>query len=169
MLAVTLYGAAMVAANLSVAAFGPWVSPINSFLLIGLDLSLRDHLHDRWRGPGLWPRMLALILAAGAVSHALNPAAGRIAMASVVAFIAAGLVDAVAYHLMRHRPFLQRSNGSNVAGAAVDSVLFPTIAFGGFLPHIVALQFAAKVGGGFVWSLILSRSRRALDAAREAA
>lgn len=161
MLAVIVYCAAMVGANLSVAAFGPWVSPINAFLLIGLDLSLRDHLHDRWSGSGLWPRMLALIAVAGAISYALNPAAGKIAVASVTAFIAAGLVDAVVYHALRGRPYLQRSNGSNVAAAAVDSLVFPTMAFGGFLPHIVALQFAAKVAGGFVWSLLIRRVARA--------
>jgi len=160
MLAVIAYCAAMVAANLSVATFGPWVSPINAFLFIGLDLSLRDHLHDRWHGPGLWPRMLALIVAAGAISYLLNPAAGRIALASVIAFVAAGLVDAGAYHALRNRPYLQRSNGSNVAGAAVDSLLFPTIAFGAFLPHIVLLQFAAKVGGGALWAWLINRHAR---------
>ncbi len=157
MIAILLYGAAMVCANLSIAAFGPWVSPINSFLFIGLDLSLRDHLHDRWRGDRLWPRMLALIVGAGLVSWLLNPAAGKIALASVAAFIAAGIADAVAYHRLRDRPYLQRTNGSNAVGAAVDSFLFPTLAFGGFLPHIVALQFAAKFSGGLVWSLVLRR------------
>jgi hypothetical protein len=152
-----IYIAAMTAANLSVAAFGPWISPLNSFFLIGLDLSLRDRLHDSWRGRGLWPRMGALILVAAGCSYALNPAAGRIAFASFAAFAIAGLIDAIAYHLLRARPYLQRVNGSNVAGAAADSFLFPTLAFGAFLPHIVALQFAAKFAGGFVWSLILRR------------
>ncbi len=159
MIAIAAYLFAMVAANLSVATFGPWISPLNAFLFIGLDLSLRDHLHDRWKGRGLWQRMAALIAVAGVISYALNPAAGQIALASVVAFCAAGIVDAVIYHWLRGRPYLQRSNGSNVAGAAVDSLLFPTIAFGGFLPAIVALQFAAKVGGGLVWSLVLNRTR----------
>jgi hypothetical protein len=153
---VIVYIAAMVGANLSIAAFGPWVSPINSFLLIGLDLSLRDRLHDRWAGRGLWWRMLALIATAGAVSYLLNPAAGRIAVASMVAFVCAGLVDALAYHLLRHRPWMTRSNGSNVAGAGVDSILFPTLAFGTLMPAIVLLQFAAKVGGGALWSWVLS-------------
>jgi hypothetical protein len=157
MLAVIVYCAAMVAANLSVATFGPWISPLNAFLFIGLDLSLRDHLHDKWRGDGLWLRMPALILAAGIISFLLNPAAGMIALASFVAFLVAGLVDAVVYHQMRHAPFLLRSNGSNMAGALADSLIFPTLAFGGFLPAIVALQFVAKVGGGFVWSLLLRR------------
>lgn len=157
MLVVALYCSAMVAANLSVATFGPWISPLNAFLFIGLDLSLRDHLHDKWRGPGLWPRMLGLIVAAGAISYVLNPASAKIAVASVTAFICAGIVDAIAYHLLRDRPYMQRTNGSNAAGATVDSFIFPTLAFGAFLPHIVALQIAAKVGGGFVWSLLLRR------------
>ena len=159
MIAVAAYFFAIVAANLSVAHFGPWVSPINSFLFIGLDLALRDRLHDDWQGRGLWPRMGLLIVGAGLVSYLLNPAAAHIAIASVVAFCAAGAVDAVIYHWLRNRPYLQRSNGSNVGGALADSILFPTIAFGAFLPHIVALQFAAKVGGGFIWSLWLKGRR----------
>lgn len=162
MLAIALYIAAIVAANLTVAALGPWVSPINAFLLIGLDLALRDRLHERWQGKGLWPRMLGLIALAGLVSWWLNPAAGRIAIASVTAFCAAGLVDALVYQSLKGRPFLQRSNGSNIAAALVDSLVFPTLAFGALLPGIVALQFAAKSAGGAIWSYLLWRlSRRA--------
>lgn len=46
---VLIYISALVIANLLVAHFGPWFSPINAFLLIGLDLSLRDYLHDKWK------------------------------------------------------------------------------------------------------------------------
>lgn len=35
-IAVFVYATAMTLANLSVAAFGPWVSPINAFVLLGL-------------------------------------------------------------------------------------------------------------------------------------
>lgn len=158
MFAVLTYIGAIVAANLSVAAFGPWVSPINALLLIGLDLALRDRLHDRWAGPGLWPRMLGIILAGGAISFVLNPAAGKIAAASAAAFVLSGAADALVYHTLRGRAFLVRSNGSNAAGALVDSLVFPTLAFGALLPGIVALQFAAKVLGGAAWALLL-RSR----------
>lgn len=155
------YVGAITAANLSVAVFGPWVSPINAFLLIGLDLSLRDHLHEKWRGPQLAPRMLALIAAAGAISYLLNPAAGKIAFASMVAFVVAAVVDVTVYQALIKRGYLTRSNGSNAAGALADSLIFPTLAFGGFLPHIVALQFAAKVAGGAVWALVIRRWVRA--------
>lgn len=158
MFSVLIYFAAITAANLLVAALGPWVSVFNSFVFIGLDLALRDSLHERWRGPLPWPRMLALIVGAGLVSYWLNPAAGKIAVASVVAFCAAGLVDAIVYHVMRGRPYLQRSSASNAAGAMADSLIFPAIAFGGWLPAIVAMQFAAKVAGGAVfWAWVLSR------------
>jgi uncharacterized PurR-regulated membrane protein YhhQ (DUF165 family) len=101
--------------------------------------------------------MGALIAAAGLISYILNPASGIIAIASVVAFCAAAAVDGIVYQAMAGRRFLVRSNASNVGGALVDSMLFPTIAFGAFLPTIVALQFAMKVGGGLLWSLILRR------------
>jgi hypothetical protein len=157
MLAVAFYCAAMVGANLFVSYFGPWVSPINAFVLIGLDLSLRDTLHERWRGRWLWFKMAALISLGGGLSYIANHAAGKIAIASLAAFVASGAVDALVYHWLRHKPYIQKSNGSNLAGAAIDSIIFPMIAFGAFMPIIVLLQFAAKVGGGFVWSLILSK------------
>ena len=155
MFAVIFYCAAMVGANLSVSYFGPWVSPINAFVLIGLDLSLRDKLHERWMGQWLWWKMAALISLSGGLSYIANPAAAKIAIASLVAFVLSGAVDALVYNWLRHKPYIQRSNGSNLAGAAIDSFIFPMIAFGAFMPMIVLLQFTAKVGGGFVWSLIL--------------
>lgn len=154
--ALVIYVAAMLVANLSVAHFGPWVSPINAFILIGLDLTLRDVLHTRLRPP----QMLGLIAATGVLTYALNPAAGAIAVASAVAFTAAALVDAGAFLRLRG-PWLFRANGSNVAGAAVDSLVFPTLAFGALMPHVVALQFFAKVVGGAVWAWALTRFVRA--------
>lgn len=150
--AILIYAASMVLANLSVAAFGPKVTPINAFVLIGLDLALRDWLHVRLKP---W-QMGALIVCAGLLSYTLNPAAGVIAVASSVSFTAAALVDWGAFAKLRGS-WLFRANGSNVAGAAVDSVLFPTLAFGVLMPGIIAAQFAAKVLGGAMWAALLSR------------
>ena len=152
-IAILIYAAAMTLANLSVAAFGPAISPLNAFVLIGLDLALRDWLHVRLR---TW-QMLALIVAAGALTYLLNPAAGKIAVASSAAFIAAALVDWATFARLRGT-WLFRANGSNVAGAAVDSLIFPTLAFGALMPHIVALQFVAKVAGGAIWAWVLART-----------
>ena len=151
--AVLIYAAAMTLANLSVSHFGPWVSPINAFVLIGLDLALRDWLHVRLRA---W-QMGVLIAGTGLLTYALNPAAGMIAVASTVAFTAAALVDWATFAKLRGS-WLFRANGSNVAGAAVDSLIFPTLAFGVLMPHIVALQFVAKVAGGAIWAALLART-----------
>lgn len=159
MIAVAVYFAAIVGANLSVAQFGPWISPLNAFLLIGLDLALRDRIHEAWRGKALWPRMIALVAGAGLVSYLLNPAAAHIAIASVTAFCVAGLVDTAIYHRLGHWPYLKRSNASNVGGAAADSLIFPTLAFGALMPAVILLQFFAKVAGGAIWAWLLSRTQ----------
>lgn len=153
---VLLYLAAIVVANLTVAAFGPSAVVVNAFLFIGLDLTLRDKLHDQWSGDGLVWKMGALIVAGGVISWILNRDAGMIAVASTVAFAGAAIADGLAYAAAHRWPRLARINASNVVGSAVDSVLFPTIAFGSFLPALVLAQFAAKVAGGFVWSLVLA-------------
>lgn len=151
-IAIATYAVAMTIANLSVAHFGPWVSPINAFVLIGLDLALRDWLHVRLK---VW-QMGALIAATGALTYVLNPGAGQIAVASAIAFTAAALVDWGTFARLRGS-WMVRANGSNVAGAAVDSLVFPTLAFGVLMPHIVVMQFVAKVAGGAIWSVILNR------------
>lgn len=150
--AIAIYGSAMILANLSVAAFGPAISPVNAFVLIGLDLALRDWLHVRLKA---W-QMLALILATGLLTYLLNPAAGKIAIASACAFTAAAVVDWATFFKLKGS-WLFRANGSNIAGAAVDSLIFPTLAFGALMPHIVAMQFVAKVAGGSIWAYILNK------------
>lgn len=151
-----IFISALVIANLLVALFGPWFSLVNSFFLIGLDLSIRDKLHDTWQ-THLPFKMGGLILVASGISYLLNPATGMIAIASFVAFALAMLTDSLTYHFLKEKPWFIRSNGSNLAGSAVDSVVFPTIAFGGLMPEIVALQFLTKVAGGVVWSFVIGR------------
>lgn len=151
-----IFISALIAANLLVAYFGPWFSVFNSFLLIGLDLSIRDKLHDSWKSKNLPIKMGGLILVSSVVSYLLNPATGMIAIASFVAFALSMLADSFVYHRLSEKSWLIRSNGSNVVGAGVDSIAFPTIAFGGLMPEIVALQFASKVIGGFVWAKLIA-------------
>lgn len=152
-----IYIAALVAANLLVAWLGVWFSLVNAFVLIGLDLSLRDKLHDLWEGDKLPIKMGGLIATASIVSYAINPATGMIAFASLAAFSLSMVADAFVYQYLKDKKWMIRVNGSNIAGSAVDSVVFPTIAFGGLMLEIVALQFIAKVGGGYIWSRIFKR------------
>jgi len=150
--ALIAYATAMTVANLLVASFGPSMSPINSFFLIGLDLTLRDWLHVRLK---TW-QMGCLIVCTGALTYLLNPAAGMIAVASAASFLVAALVDWAVFVKITGS-WLKRANVSNTAGAAVDSLLFPTIAFGVLMPEIITMQFAAKIAGGFGWSLLLTK------------
>ena len=161
MILVVIYLAAIVVANLVLLWFGPVASIYNAFILIGLDLSLRDKLHDQWHHKNLWLKMLLLICGGSIITVALNWDALPIAIASSTAFLVSGFGDALVYSGLRKHKFLVRSNGSNVAGSALDSVIFPTMAFGVFIPEIILGQFLAKVCGGAVWSFILSRLKYA--------
>ena len=161
--AILIYAASMTGANLTIAHFGPWVSPINAFLLIGLDLALRDWLHMRLRAG----QMLALIGVSGALTYALNPSAQHIVVASAAAFTLAALVDWRVFTLLTGT-WLRRSVGSNVAGAGVDTVVFSALAFWLLSPapkplevvaQIAALQFSAKLAGGAMWAWALNRVR----------
>lgn len=149
---IAVYVAAMVVANLLVWWLGPWFSPVNALLLIGLDLTLRDVMQEKL---SKW-MMACVIIVGGAITWVVNPAAQHIAIASAVAFLVSAMCDWMTYTALRSRPWLIRSNASNVVGAAVDSLIFPTLAFGAFMPVIILGQFVAKTLGGFVWSILLS-------------
>jgi hypothetical protein len=156
MILIILYLSAIVAANLLVAQFGPSIAVINAFLFIGLDLTTRDALHDRWQGRHLWGKMLLLITSGSILSWFLNRDAGQIALASFIAFAGSGVVDTLVYWLLGEKSKMLRVNGSNIVSAGVDSFLFPVLAFGfPILWGIVLGQFIAKVFGGYLWSLIL--------------
>jgi uncharacterized PurR-regulated membrane protein YhhQ (DUF165 family) len=159
MFLIGLYLVAIIIANLSVAAFGPGITIVNAFLFIALDLTARDALHERWHGRHLWRNMALLIAAGSGLSAMLNINALPIAIASCVAFAAAGATDTVVYALLGEHTKLVKVNGSNVISAAVDSFIFPLLAFGAFMPGIFIGQWIAKVTGGFIWSWIIFRSK----------
>lgn len=167
---VFVYLVAIVAANLSVAYFGPQATIVNAFLLIGLDLSTRDKLHELWHNDRLWLRMFGLILTGSVITVVLNAGAWQIALASTVAFAGAALCDAMVYQVLYRQHKLVKMNGSNLLSAAVDSVLFPAIAFGFPLMWGIMLgQFLAKVVGGALWSLVIVRTMKQDEGATVAA
>ena len=155
---VLIYLAAIVSANLIITVFGPAWSILTAAVFIGLDLTSRDRLHEVWKGRWMVAKMGALIAVGSGLSYALNQGAGQIALASFVAFAASATLDAIVYAILGRFGWFARSNGSNVVGSAADSLIFPTLAFGGFMPLVTLGQFVAKVVGGFVWSLILKRA-----------
>jgi hypothetical protein len=151
-IAVGVYVIAIVAANFLVSIFGPVVTPINAFVFIGLDLALRNWLNlklNKWQ-------MGAMIFGTGVISYLLNDTMQIIAIASAVSFTLASLTDWFVFNKISGE-WMKRANISNIVGALVDSLVFPTIAFGSLMPEIVALQFVAKVSGGFVWTYLLRK------------
>ena len=153
---ITIYLVAIIAANLLVSKFGVIAVLPVAFVFIGLDLTTRDYLHEIWRD-NLWFKMLTLIGVGSLLSWLINKDAGQIALASFVAFLSANIIDTIIYKLLYKYPFLVKINGSNVFGSFTDSFVFLSIAFGSFMPILIAEQFAVKVFGGFIWSLLLRR------------
>jgi len=155
-----MYLGSVILANLTIARFGPSAAIAVAFLFIGLDLTSRDKLHEAWHNNGLVWKMGLLIATGSLISWLLNRNAGQIALASFIAFACAAVVDTIVYQILRKQKYMVKVNGSNVFSAAVDSLVFPTIAFGGFLPWITLGQFAAKVFGGLIWAFILKRKHK---------
>ena len=157
-LLVVVYLAAIVSANLLVTQFGPYAGIIISFFFIALDLTVRDALHDRWSEGHLWPKMLALIASGSILSYLVNSDSSQIAIASFLAFLSAGISDAVVYQALKEHPVVMRMNASNLVSALFDSVVFVVVAFGfPIMIPVVIGEYGAKLMGGFVWSLILTR------------
>lgn len=158
---IAVYLGVIVAANLLVTEYGAGIAAYVAFALIGPDLTVRDQLHRRWEGRHLWVLMGALIAAGGLLSYVLNADAASIAVASCVAFTGGAVCDAVIFAGLRGQPFDFRVTASNVAAAAVDSVLFLWLAFG-IVGAATFVQFVAKVAGGAIWLLVIEGSRRGL-------
>lgn len=188
MFLIVVYLLAIVIANLNVSLFQAYavqlltaVTLINAAMFIALDLTTRDTLHERWQGR-VWRNMFRLVFAGSALSaltvFAFNALFGlglsaSAPLASFAAFAAAGIADTFIYQLLHRQPRWIKMIGSNTVSAAVDSLVFPILAFvvlAPVMPLEAALtiswwQFVAKFGGGVVWTIILnSRFARRFEA-----
>lgn len=151
-IALALYAAVLVVANMIIGVFGPMATGVVAFFLIGFDLTLRDWLQLRLR---TW-QMFALIAGSGLITYILDRASGEIALASAASFALAGMADWFTFSRLRGS-WMRRANMSNVVGSAVDSLVFPTLAFGSLMPVVVLMQFAAKLAGGALWSMVFNK------------
>lgn len=151
-----LYLAFVVAANLIVADQGPQSVLYVSFFLVGPVLTTRDFLHEAWGGTraSMWVKMGLLIAAGSAISYIASPNAGDVALASCLAFAAAGALDTIIYAALEGADLSTRVNVSNIFSAAVDSLIFPTIAFHDVIFRISFEQWVAKIAGGAVWLVL---------------
>lgn len=160
------YLSAIVAANLLLSWQGAWIAAYNAFFFIGLDLVCRDRLHELWRGH-LVRNLSLLIVSGSALSYVLSrilptdlppEMVAQVAFASAFAFGAASVADSLMYHLLRHKPWYERVNGSNVVGAGVDSLVFVALWPFGFQFTYAFTLWAAKVAGGVAWAMVLKRN-----------
>jgi uncharacterized PurR-regulated membrane protein YhhQ (DUF165 family) len=163
MIYILAYLISIVFANWAVSRFGATISPWTALVFIGFVIYARDCLHDTWLTRNLKRNMFLLIATGSILSIPFN--AGAIALASFLAFALSESVDTLVYHRLLRKPKLLRINGSNLMSAAVDSVAFLSLAswlLWGWPPPwgIMGLQFVAKVGGGFVWSLVIEGVKR---------
>jgi hypothetical protein len=157
---ILIYILAIVLANVSTTVFGPKMSVVNAFLFIGLNITTRDSLHEKWYAKGLFIKMLMLIFIGSTISYMLSSKTFMISLASFVSFLISSLADFMVYHKNIRKSLFFKINSSNILSAFLDSILFPTIAFGKIMPLIIALQFLMKISGGFIWSLILTNGYR---------
>lgn len=156
-----MYLIAIVVANIAIFIIGPSATFFVALLLIGLNITARDKLHEEWKNNGLIWKMLLLFLSGSIITILINFGAIRIAIASSVAFAISATLDTLIYHLLINKPYFTKVNGSNIGSAISDSLIFPIIAF----PQMPLLQILllisipqaiAKMIGGFIWSLILN-------------
>ena len=149
---IALYLSAVVIANLVVAHYGQAALPFTAFLLVPLDLVTRDVLHHEWESDRLWPKMTALIAAGSVLAFLLNHDAGRVALASFLAFASAGAINTWIYHLLKNGSRYQRMVTSSCVAAVVDSVVFPFVAFDHPSILLCASQATAKMMSGAIFS-----------------
>lgn len=150
--AIIVYAVAIIIANGLAAKFGPSVTPYTAFAFIGLDLTIKDYLQVRLTK---W-QMGAVIVGAGLLAFVVDQSARFIAVASLIAFVVSSVADYITFRLTSGK-WIKRSLYSNAVGAAVDSIVFPTIAFGSLMPMIVGGQFIAKVAGSALFAFAISR------------
>ena len=139
------YLVAVVGANLIVKHYGASSTPYVAFFLVAAALIFRDQFADM---VGYQRVLIQLAL---------------IAKASVIAFTASEIIEGGLYIAWHKRPWMDRAPGSAAVAAAVDSVLFISIAFG-FTFSIAFAQWVAKVAGAWLWARVIQevRTRRAV-------
>jgi len=155
---ISIYLLAIILANLIITQFGVNSVYIVAFILIGLDLTSRDFLHEYWK-IGKWWKMGLLIGVGSLISWLLNKDAGMVAIASCSAFASAAILDTISYQILKNKDYLIKVNGSNLISAFADSFIFIAIAFG-ISWEVILLQYVSKFVGGFMWSLLLKKFRK---------
>lgn len=154
---VTAYLCAIVVSNIIVARWGQPALVVTAFVLIPFDFVARDILHGRWRDDKLWIRIGGLVVIGGAITVALNLEALRVASASVAAFGLGVVVNTLLYSLLWPIPRFKRMVATNSVVSAIDSVVFPLLAFGSVSIMLSLAQCLSKAVGAVVWAGIVTK------------
>lgn len=155
------YLLSVVAANVATVHWAPFavgglLVPAGT-LFAGASLTARDLVHDALGGHGV----VAGIVAGTVLSTVFGTS--RIAVASVLAFTASEVLDALVYTRLRHRTRLGAVAASNAVGLVVDTALFVPLAFGSLA--VVPGQIVGKT----VATLLTLAALHVLSVARKAA
>jgi hypothetical protein len=139
---------------------GPCVIPVgfglsapSGVLMVGVAFILRDWLHEA----AGWAWAFAAILLGGILSLAITDP--HVALASAVAFTLSETADLAVYAPLRARGKHLAVLASGIVGAAVDSAVFLTIAFGSldFMGgQVLGKLYASAAVAAYLWA----RSRR---------
>lgn len=150
MLAILAFLATIPAANWMIGHVGVVCAPVclvpvgfglmapSGVLMIGVALVLRDYVQERIGPVGV----LVAIIGGAAVSLLVSPIA--VALASAAAFAISELADFAVYTPLRRRNLSAAVLASGIVGAAVDSILFLSLAFG-------SLEFLSGQIVGKLW------------------
>ena len=155
---VVVYLAAAVAANTLVSVFGVWALLMTATLMVPINLTTRDVLHEQWIDNYLPVRMAALVIAGSCLSF--FTASQEICYASMIAFACSSSTDTAVYHMLHNRTSFIKMNTSNIASSIVDSTVFPFIAFGVIVPSITISQATLKIVSGIIWTAVALRLYR---------
>lgn len=139
-------------ANLAVVTFGVWITPFNALVIIGAEIVIRDRIQYKYG----FAYSIFSCLAAGVVTVLITPSSLKIAIASVASIVIAGIVAGIAFKL-REGSFYKKSFSANIFAAAADSLVFPLVAFGAFMPYVTMAQFCAKTLGASIILLIMRK------------
>lgn len=155
-LLVVSYLIILVCANLAVYVTGQVALLLTGLILVPFDFAIRVRLQEAWTGPGLWGRLLALMVAGGLLTVLALPDAHQVALASVAAFAAGSLLGAWTYAAVLHWRSSWARICSLAAMAAIDSVVFPLLAFESVSGWLMAGQFIMKWTASLGFLTVLS-------------
>lgn len=129
------YVAVFVMVNLIVHWCGAWIIPLTTMACVAANMLGRDKLLLE----GGAKFSIGACTVAGLLTCLVLPDAGQVAIASLAAVVCSAIVSAIAWGF-----FPDGHWKNNIISAVADALVFPTVAFGAFLPLVSLGQFAGK-------------------------